>query len=87
MALIKFDEFVGELTGRQVVFDHETQEYVTVRVAQSCQQRGVLGRWLPVRGLECDCWRHRLQRLKHAWGVLVGRYDAFDWRAVDEETK
>jgi len=61
--------------------------YRMVGVANVSQSRGVLGRWLPARpeplgGLSGLCLRCKL-----AWGVLVGRYDAFDWSINDEVAK
>ena len=36
------------------------------------------GRWVPARAInyKLDRWR---DRIKWAWGVLIGRYDALDW--------
>jgi len=34
------------------------------------------GIWTPARPLFADSW---LDRLKAAFGVLIGRYDAIDW--------
>lgn len=38
--------------------------------------------WIPARPINyiCDTWA---DRFKHAWGVLIGKYDTLDW----EETK
>ena len=85
MALYNYDQMRGIITGKELLYDYETQEYRDYEPGQSAQQRGVLGRWIPARPVECNCWRHRLQRLRHAWGVLVGRYDAYDWAPIDEE--
>lgn len=42
------------------------------------------GVWIPARPINhaCDTW---MERCHHAWGVLVGRYDAVDWqdRAIE----
>ena len=38
----------------------------------------VNGWWIPARPVHyLDRWRNRV---KWAWGVLTGRYDALDWR-------
>lgn len=34
------------------------------------------GKWVPARPLLADTL---FERLKHAWGVLIGRYDAIEW--------
>lgn len=36
------------------------------------------GNWIPLRPVnhQFDTWK---QRLKDAWGVLTGKYDALDW--------
>ena len=41
-----------------------------------------LKEWIPSRphGFKMDSIR---KRMKWAWGVLVGRYDAVDWQDVD----
>lgn len=58
-----------------------------IYTAQSIQQhethRGP--DWKPARPVNhtCDTWA---ERLRHAWGVLTGTYDALDWEdRVDAE--
>ena len=41
------------------------------------------GKWIAARSVNYrfDGW---YSRLKQAWGVLIGRYDAFDWEDGDD---
>lgn len=36
------------------------------------------GRWIPARPINHK-YESCIRRVKHAWGVLIGRYDALDW--------
>lgn len=51
----------------------------TILNADTVRQCDKTGRWLATRSLNYrfEGWR---SRLKAAWGVLRGKYDAFDWR-------
>lgn len=51
--------------------------YTAEQIQSHTEQRGP--DWKPARPLNhvCDSW---LERLRHAWGVFVGRYDALDWQ-------
>lgn len=37
------------------------------------------GRYIPARPLDWGGIYGLRQRIKHAWGVLIGKYDALDW--------
>lgn len=39
-------------------------------------QAEVDGRWVPARPIGFYSWR---RRLRYAWGVFTGRYDALEW--------
>lgn len=48
-------------------------------------QRGALKRFVPIRP-PFEITRRTLgSRLRAAWGVLTGRYDALHWKLADEE--
>lgn len=50
-------------------------------IDSSCTTQLPDGRWLPARpmGYQYYALRNFLNRLKLAWGVFTGKYDAFDW--------
>lgn len=48
-------------------------------------ERGRLRRWVPVRPLVEISSATIMGRLKAAWGVLTGRYDALHWKLDDED--
>lgn len=39
-------------------------------------QTEINGKWIPARPLGVDCLRHRLRL---AWGIFLGKYDAVKW--------
>lgn len=47
-----------------------------VIAARVCWRLLPSGRWVPSRALGRMCWQ---MRLRAAWGVWTGRYDAVDW--------
>lgn len=51
---------------------------------QTGVQRGLLGRWVPARELSYGGLVTFKRRLRNAWGVLTGRYDAFSWDLLDD---
>lgn len=59
------------------------KEFADIVSPTTSRQDGVLRRWLPVRPYELDDGWRWYRRLKLAWGVFTGRYDAFDWTLTD----
>lgn len=51
---------------------------------QTGVQRGLLGRWVPAREESYGGLVTFKRRLRNAWGVLTGRYDAFSWDLLDD---
>lgn len=45
-------------------------------VKRSQEDVCIKGRWVPARPYPTG---NTLERIKHAWGVLTGKYDALDW--------
>lgn len=77
--LVTLEQMFTQFTGKEVIrTDHG---FVQVSTPIDAERRGLLNRWLPVRPY--SIYRFTT-RVRLAWGVLVGRYDAFSWEIKDE---
>lgn len=66
MSIVKIEDIYGNESGS---------------LAQHKVTRGgrTIARWLPARPYALDGLAGLKRRLKAAWGVVTGRYDALDW--------
>lgn len=77
--LVTLEELFTGFTGKEVI--RTEHGFAQVLCPTSTGRRGALGRWLPVRAYTPYSL---VRRVKLAWGVLTGRYDAFSWEIKDD---
>ena len=80
--LVTLEEMVEWSSGYRVV--HCPNGIGVVDADLTVRERGLLKRWVPVRPLPETGFRGFLRSVQLAWGVLIGRYDAFSWDLVDD---
>lgn len=99
MAIVTLERLIGDITGKTVKELEKVRkgekieavcgehEFAVVPTAPTLSCRGVFDRWVPARSEGYGGLVEFKQRLKAAWGVLTGRYDAFDWSLTDDQMR